>query len=246
MTPAIEPRFELAEETDIILLTAIMVHSFDYYAHRYRGTPAKHPLGYSSGDWLREWLPTGTVFKILTNHTFTGGFIISLNLPKPYWNYLAPIFINLPYQNQTIGSSTLQCIERTFPAYRWQAMPPRLGHSNLPHLRKTRLQQAQRNLRRPNQITRFCLRKNHAIIKTLLNTNKRSIFDNYHVPNRRMIQTIERVTDSSPAVRFYTHSLGMLTNRLDNLGCHLDGNVVTYPLNNQQQQRVTRISKGVS
>jgi GNAT superfamily N-acetyltransferase len=130
MTSTQELRFEPAEEADITPITDIMVRAFDYYAHRHLGTPPKYPPGFTSGNWLREWFTTGIVYKILTNHTLIGTFIISRDLPKRHSNYLGPIFIDLPYRKQGIGSRTLEYIEFTFPAQRWHTMTPAWATQN--------------------------------------------------------------------------------------------------------------------
>lgn len=122
MTPSINLRFEPAEEEDITPLTAIMVRAFDDDSQRYLGAPNEHPPGYESGDWLRAWLTNGVLYKITQNNTILGGVLIMLSQPKPNWNYLGSIFVDLPYQNQGIGTQTLQFIEQKFPAQRWQTM----------------------------------------------------------------------------------------------------------------------------
>jgi GNAT superfamily N-acetyltransferase len=122
MNPSSNLTFEPATEADIIPLAAIMVRAFDDDTRRHLGAPTDHPPGYESGDWLRDWLTKGIIYKIIQNQVIIGGFLIILNLPKPHWNYLGSIFVDLPYQNQAIGSQTLQFIEQTFPARRWQTM----------------------------------------------------------------------------------------------------------------------------
>jgi GNAT superfamily N-acetyltransferase len=114
--------FEPATEVDIIPLTTVMVRAFDDDSQRFLGTSKDHPSGYETGEWLRDWLSKGIVYKILKDEDVIGGFIIIVNFPKENWNYLGSIFVDLPYQNQGIGSRTLQFIEHTFPAQEWQTM----------------------------------------------------------------------------------------------------------------------------
>jgi len=120
--PSTNLRFEPATEADVMPLTAVMVRAFDDDSQRYRGIPEPHPPGYETGEWLRDWLSKGIVYKIVKDVAVVGGFIIIPNVPKKSWNYLGSIFVDLPYQNQAIGSRTLQFIERTFPARTWQTM----------------------------------------------------------------------------------------------------------------------------
>jgi GNAT superfamily N-acetyltransferase len=120
--PSTNLRFEPATETDVMPLTVVMVRAFDDDSQRYRGTPEPHPPGYETGEWLRDWLSKGIVYKIVKDEDIIGGFIIIANLPKENWNHLASVFVDLPYQNQAIGSRTLQFIEHTSPARRWQTM----------------------------------------------------------------------------------------------------------------------------
>ncbi|MFX0168112.1 MAG: GNAT family N-acetyltransferase [Candidatus Hodarchaeota archaeon] len=122
MTTFKDLAFEPASEADILPLTTVMIRAFDDDAQRNLGAPRDHPPGYESGAWLREWLSKGIVYKIVKNESIIGGFLILLNVPRKRWNYIGSIFVDLPFQNQAVGSRILQFIEHTFPADRWQTM----------------------------------------------------------------------------------------------------------------------------
>ncbi len=113
-----------ATESDIPALTKIMTRSFDNDTQRFRDESTGGPQGYNDGSFFRQWMRSGNCFKIMLNNTLIGAFIVFKDYPQKGSNVLGTIFLDPEYQDQGIGTYTMNYVHSTFSAKRWMLDTP--------------------------------------------------------------------------------------------------------------------------
>ncbi len=112
-------QFVEATEADIPALTEVMTRSFNDDSQRFRGEPEGGPDGYNNGRFFRQWMRFGNCWKIVLGDNLIGAFIVFKDYPQKGSNVLGTIFLDPEFQNQGIGSFTMEYIHETYPAKRW-------------------------------------------------------------------------------------------------------------------------------
>ncbi|MCM1989468.1 GNAT family N-acetyltransferase [Oceanirhabdus seepicola] len=123
--------FEKARVEDARALTMVQKHAFDDDAKRFMGKSVGcGPPGYSSLKWNINMIKRGMYYKIrLDDYTIVGGFIISSKDNKTY--NLDRIFIEPEYQNQGIGTKSLEFIENNYvDVNKWILDTPKYCYRN--------------------------------------------------------------------------------------------------------------------
>jgi GNAT superfamily N-acetyltransferase len=96
-----------------------MTLSFDDDSQRFRGEPEGGPDGYNDGRFFQQWMGSATCFKIMLGDTLVGAFMVFKDYPEKGTNVMGTIFLHPDYQNQGIGTYTMEHIHRAFPAKHW-------------------------------------------------------------------------------------------------------------------------------
>jgi len=119
-------RFEKAKLQDAKGLALASWKAFDNDVN-YGARETGGPPGYKSETWQSKMMKIGKYYKILDDYKIIGGFIV---FDKGNGHYeLGRIFIEPDYQNQGIGTQTMQFIEKEFPdAKSWTLGTPRWNH----------------------------------------------------------------------------------------------------------------------
>ncbi|MFW9831138.1 MAG: GNAT family N-acetyltransferase [Candidatus Thorarchaeota archaeon] len=108
-----------ATAADIPAMTEVMTRSFNDDSQRFRGEPEGGPDGYNDGRFFQQWMVSGECYKIILGGRLIGAFIVFIDYPQKGSNVLGTIFLDPDYQNQGIGTHTMEYVHRTFPATRW-------------------------------------------------------------------------------------------------------------------------------
>jgi RimJ/RimL family protein N-acetyltransferase len=108
-----------ATNADVPDLTKVMTRSFDDDAQRFHGESEGGPDGYNDGRFFRQWMRKGKCWKIVLKDRVIGAFLVFQDFPQKGSNVLGTIFLDPEFQNQGIGTFTMEYIHTTFPAKRW-------------------------------------------------------------------------------------------------------------------------------
>lgn len=109
-------KFELMRKEDIEELTGIMTRAFDEDTRLHLGREKGGPSGYDNGDFLRQWglHKDSTAYKISSKGKTIGGLILWIN-PKMKVNFLGNIFVDPDLQDQGIGRTIWEFVEKEYP-----------------------------------------------------------------------------------------------------------------------------------
>jgi GNAT superfamily N-acetyltransferase len=111
-----------ARPQDAKALAKASWRAFDYDVH-YGAPGPGGPPGYKSDQWQSKMMRIGDYYKILADDQIIGGFIIFRKKPREY--ELGRIFIEPDFQNQGVGTQTLEFIWEEYPlAKRWTLGTP--------------------------------------------------------------------------------------------------------------------------
>lgn len=111
--------FIRATEADIPVMTEVMTRSFNDDSQRFQGVPEGGPDGYNDGRFFQQWMKTAECYKIMIGERVIGAFMVFKDYPEPGTNVMGTIFLDPDYQNQGIGTYTMEHIHQSFPAKRW-------------------------------------------------------------------------------------------------------------------------------
>lgn len=124
--------FELMREEDIEELTGVMTRAFDEDYRIHLGKEKGGPPGYDNGDFLRQWglHKASTAYKISSEGKAIAGLILWIN-PRTEVNNLGVIFVDTDLQNQGIGKTIWEFVEREYPDTRkWCTETPIFSRRN--------------------------------------------------------------------------------------------------------------------
>lgn len=107
--------FEPLREEDIDILTPVMTRAFNEDARIHLNEEKRGPEGYDNGDFLRKWglHPESEAYKILKEEEVIGCIIVWINRETGV-NFLGNIFIDPSYQNQGVGKTVWEWVEKKY------------------------------------------------------------------------------------------------------------------------------------
>jgi hypothetical protein len=120
------------QEEDIDELTAIMTRAFDEDSRIHLGKDKGGPEGYDNGDFLRKWGldKNSTSYQISMEGKLIAGLILWIN-PSTKVNHLGCVFLDTGLQNQGIGRTIWEFVEKEYPDTRkWCTETPGFSRRN--------------------------------------------------------------------------------------------------------------------
>ena len=124
-------RLELFRESDVEVLTPIMKRAFDEDSRIHLNKSTGGPPGYDNGDFLRKYAlhAKSDSYKIIRENIPIGATIVWITASQI--NSLGCLFIDSELQNQGIGLTVWQYIERKYAdTVMWKTETPGFSDRN--------------------------------------------------------------------------------------------------------------------